>query len=330
MSMLAAQISKSGSAPKAVRVLPPAAPIHESEVQIRVIATGLHQVTRSRAEGKHDTSTSFPHTPGIDGTGISISTGKLVYFTALTGTGSFAEIVNIPNSSVHELPPDVDPVQAAGLINPVMSSWMALRKRIDFLKGGQDPKPWACFILGATSMSGKLAIKVARLMGATRVIGAARNEDALRTLGLDDVIVLQDPPESTEFSHAADADVVLDYLYGPYFTNFFMSRSTLKATNPITWVCIESVAGNFGTVATAALRKRDVTIRGSGPGTWSFAEFEAEASGMLKVLEGVNEEGIRKVKLEDVETEWDSKDGGSVVFVLDEGPAPGFVSDVVA
>jgi hypothetical protein len=31
-----------------------------------------------------------------------------------------------------------------------------------------------------------------------------------------------------------------------------------------------------------------------------------------------------------VETEWNSNDGGRVVFVLDEGPAPGFVSDVVA
>jgi len=330
MSMLAAQISQSGSAPKAVRVLPPAAPVDESEVQIRVIATGLHQVTRSRAEGKHYTSTSLPHTPGVDGTGINISTGKLVYFTALTGTGSFAEIVNVPKSSANELPPGVDPVQAAGLMIPVMSSWMALRKRVDFLKGEQDPKPWTCFILGATSMSGKLAINVARLMGATRIIGAARNEDALGTLGLDDVIVLQDPPESKEFSRAADADVVLDYLYGPYFTNFFTSRSTLKATNAITWVCIGSVAGNFGTVASAALRKRDVTIRGSGPGSWSFAEFEAEAPGMLKVLEGVNEEEIRKAKLEDVETEWNSNDGGRVVFVLDEGPAPGFVSDVVA
>ncbi|KAI5459726.1 hypothetical protein BGZ63DRAFT_425688 [Mariannaea sp. PMI_226] len=321
MSTLAAQITAWGSAPKATQVPIPAAPVDESEVQIRVVAAGLHQVTRSRAEGKHYTSTSLPHTPGIDGTGINTSTGKLVYFTAIDGPGSFAEIVNVPKRNVYELPSGVDPVQAAGLVNPVMSSWMALRTRVDFLKGQRQEtqKPWTCFILGATTMSGKLAIKVARQMGATRIIGAARNEAALKNLaGLDDIIVLHDTPESTDFSGAADADVVLDYLYGPYFTNFFTSRSTLKARTPITWVCIGSLAGNFGTVASAALRQRDVTIRGAGPGSWSFAEFDAEVSDMLKILEGVSEDGIRKAKLADVETEWNSDKGGRLVFVMSE------------
>ncbi|KAH6890649.1 hypothetical protein B0T10DRAFT_548156 [Thelonectria olida] len=319
MSILAAQISEWGTAPKTVRISSPAAPVDDSQVQIRVIATGLHQVARSRAEGKHYTSVSLPHTPGIDGTGIDVATGKLVYFTALKGEGSFVEVVNVPKASVYELPQGVDPVQAAALMNPVMSSWMALRKRVDSFKEGQPAKPWSCFILGATSMSGRVAIRVARLLGATRIIGAARNEAALKTLGLDDTIVLQNDAEATDFSSAADADVVLDYLYGPYFTNFFTSRSTLKADNPITWVCIGAVAGNFGTVASAALRKRDVTIRGSGFGAWSFADFEAEAPEMLKVLVGVKEEGIREVKLEDVESEWNNTDGGRVVFVLGEG-----------
>lgn len=228
-----------------------------------------------------------------------MATGKPVYFTALTGDGSFAELVNVPRSSVHELPEGVDPVQAAALMNPVMSSWMALRKRVDMFRDGPDEqsvKPWTCFILGATSMSGRLAIKVARRFSATRVIGAARNEDALRGLGLDDVIVLGTTPESTDFSAAASADVVLDYLYGPYFTNFFTSPSTLRAKNSLTWVCIGSVAGNFGSTASAALRKRDVTIRGSGPGAWSLGNFEAEREGMLEVLVGVREGGSGRLR----------------------------------
>lgn len=320
-TILAAQITQWGSPPQTVRIPAPAPPAADSsEVQIRVIATGLHQITRARAEGKHYTSSSLPHTPGVDGTGVDVSTGKLVYFTALTGSGSFAEVVNVARSSVHEMPEGVDPVQAAALMNPVMSSWMALRKRVDVFRDGkpEQVKPWSCFILGATSMSGRIAIKVARLWGATRIVGAGRNEALLKTLDLDDVIVLGENPETTDFSAAASADVVLDYLYGPYFTNFFTSPSTLKARNPITWVCIGSVVGNFGTVASAGLRKRDVTIRGSGPGAWSFADFEAEGPEMLKVLVGVKEEGIREVKIEDVETEWNNVDGGRVVFVLGE------------
>ncbi|KAK7433312.1 hypothetical protein QQZ08_000251 [Neonectria magnoliae] len=320
MSMLAAQVAEWGSPPKATQVLPPAVPTDDSIVQIRVLAAGLHQLVRMRAAGKHYTSVSLPHTPGVDGTGIDVSTGKHVYFSTLGdagGAGSFAELVNVPRSSVTELPSGVDAVQAAGLLNPVMSSWMALRKRVDFVRDGQK-KDWSCFILGATSMSGKLAIRVARMLGATRVVGAGRNEAALKTLGLDDIVVLQDPPQDTDFGAAAEVDVVLDYLYGPWIGAYLGSGSTRGATTPLTWVCIGSLAGLDGSVPAAGLRQRDVTVRGSGPGAWSTAALDAEVAGMLGVLDGVRDEGVRRVRLRDVEAEWTGGGKGRVVFVMGE------------
>lgn len=309
--MLAIQVTDWAEGPKPTHTPPPSAPGPDA-VQIRVLATGLHQLVRSRATGQHYSSGPLPHTPGVDGTGIEVASGRRVYFTTLGGRsgggGSFAEIINVPKTNITELPEGVDAVQAAALMNPVMSSWMALRKRVDFLKDGQRDG-WSCLIVGATSMSGRLAIKVARSMGATRIVGAARNIDALEQLDLDSHIVLSD---NTDFAAAADVDVVLDYLYGPYVRQYL---GTTKSAVPVTWVSIGSVAGAEAVLPSAALRSRDLTVRGAGPGAWRLRELKEEIPGMLGMLKGVTMDEVRTVKLADVEAGW--KIGGKerVVFV---------------
>jgi NADPH:quinone reductase-like Zn-dependent oxidoreductase len=205
MSMLSAEVTEWGQTPKPVKVIPPQTPVNDSETEIRVLAAGLHQLVRSRAAGKHYTATELPHRPGVDGVGVNVSTGKNVYFSLLGTTGgSYAEIVNAPTRSIVELPDGVDPVVAAAMINPVMASWMALRKRVDLKENG-----FKVFINGVTTASGKIAIKVARHLGATSVVGSARNEEALSKLDLDASVVLASTPTETDFSSAADADIVL-------------------------------------------------------------------------------------------------------------------------
>ncbi|KAM0551753.1 hypothetical protein ACHAPJ_008321 [Fusarium lateritium] len=317
MSMLSAEVTEWGQTPKAVKVVPPAAPVHDTETEIRVLASGLHQLVRTRVAGKHYSATTLPHHPGVDGVGINVSTGKKVYFSLLgTGQGSYAEIVNAPTRSVVELPDGVDPVVAAAMVNPVMASWMALRKRVDWR--GKEGKPWKAFIVGVTSASGKIAIKVARHLGATSVVGAARNKEAMSKLDLDAGIVLQENPSDTDFSAAADADVVLDFLYGPWPSAFLTSESTVNAKNPLTWINIGSLAGDGGEISAMGLRKRDVTLRGSGPGSWNPAEMGAETPGMLGVLKGQSQEGLKKYKIDDIEKAWNDKGRDRVVFVFGE------------
>ncbi|CAJ0545270.1 hypothetical protein HG530_008294 [Fusarium avenaceum] len=320
MSILSAEVTEWGQAPKSIKVSPPPAPTSEKETQIKVLATGLHQLVRSRAAGKHYTATELPHIPGVDGVGIDVSTGKKVYFSLLgTTQGSYAEVLNAPSHNIVELPEGVDPVVAAAMINPVMASWMALRKRVDW--SGREGKPFKVFINGVTSASGKIAIKVARHLGASSVVGAARNSDALSKLDLDAGIVLQETPSETDFSSAADADIVLDFLYGPWPSAYLLSPSTASAKNPITWINIGSMAGDAGEISAMGLRRRDVTLRGSGPGSWNPAELGAETVGMLKVLVGQSDEGLKKYRIEDVEKGWSDKGRDRVVFVLGEQSA---------
>ncbi|KAL6919023.1 hypothetical protein ACHAPO_004138 [Fusarium lateritium] len=313
MSMLSAEVTEWGQTPKPVKIDPPQTP-NDGETEIRVLATGLHQLVRSRAAGKHYTATELPHRPGVDGVGVNVSTGKKVYFSLLGTTGgSYAEIVNAPTRSIVELPYGVDPVVAAAMINPVMASWMALRKRVDL-----KDKGFKVFINGVTTASGKIAIKVARHLGATSVVGSARNQEALSKLDLDASVVLASTPTETDFTSAADADIVLDFLYGPWPNAFLLSASTASAKNAITWINIGSMAGDGGDISAMGLRRRDVTVRGSGPGSWDPRELGAETVGMLKVLVGVRSDGLKKYRFEDVEKGWNDKGRDRVVFVFGE------------
>jgi len=188
--MHAAQVQQWGQAPKYTELPSPSLPPAGSGlIQIKVEAAGLHRLVRSRASGSHYSVKNLPHTPGTDGVGRTPD-GELVYFSCFPEaiSGSFRELVNVPLKNVKPLPKSTDPIQAAGLMNPGLSSWMALRSRCQDL-----PANFSVLIMRATSASGKLAFSLARILGAKRVIGCARNEAALKTLGLDESLSLLDP-----------------------------------------------------------------------------------------------------------------------------------------
>ena len=105
----------------------------EREVVVQVLAAGLHQRVRSQADGSHYTSSGeLPLVPGIDAV-VRDPDGRIRY-TILddTSLGTMAErtVIELDRSVV--LPDTIDPVAVAAAMNPAMSSWVALRRRIDF------------------------------------------------------------------------------------------------------------------------------------------------------------------------------------------------------
>ena len=108
----------------------------DGEVVMEVLAAGLHPRVRSQADGSHYTTTGeLPLVPGIDGV-VRDPKGRIRY-TVLDDThlGTMAErtVIDLDRSVV--LPSGIDPVQVAAAMNPAMSSWVALRRRIDFRRG---------------------------------------------------------------------------------------------------------------------------------------------------------------------------------------------------
>ena len=154
--MLAAVVTSFGTAP-ACQDFPTPTPQAPQEVLVDVIAAGLHPRVRSQADGSHYTSSGeLPLVPGIDGVGRAPD-GTLRYFILPETTmGAMAEqtVVDLRRSVV--LPSDSDPVLIAAAMNPAMSSWIALRRRVTFQPGER------VLILGATGNAGRMAVQAAK------------------------------------------------------------------------------------------------------------------------------------------------------------------------
>jgi NADPH:quinone reductase-like Zn-dependent oxidoreductase len=309
--MKAAVVTAFGAPPRYLDFPDPVA--HgEDEIVVEVLAAGLHPRVRSQADGSHYTSTGeLPLVPGVDAV-VRDPEGR-IRFAVLGDTtlGSMAErtVISLNRSVI--LPDGTDPVLMAAAINPAMSSWVALRHRIDF---GRDQR---VLVLGATGNAGRMAIQVAKLFGATRVIAAGRDEarlGELGTLGADETCTFD------QIVVAADVDVVIDYVWGQPAARAMVDMLTARADRgrPLTWIQIGSVAGADAPVPSAALRSARLSIVGSGVGSVPARDFAMEIPKIAAaVAEGDFDVRARVVPLADAEQAWTGIPGTTerIVFV---------------
>ena len=251
----------------------------EHEETVEVLAAGLHPRVRSDASGSHYTSTGeLPLIPGIDGVGRTVG-GELVYFVLPdTCWGSMAEQTVIDRRRTVTLAPDADVATIAAAMNPAMSSWVALRRRISFSPGQ------GVLILGATGNAGQMAVQVAKHLGASRVIAAGRDADRLALLaelGADETVSLlgDDAAVGRELGMAsATVDLVIDYTWGTPTQRALpaiLSRRDDKA-QPLTWLQIGAIAGPSIELHSTWLRAARVDIVGSGQGAVPTSAIVAE------------------------------------------------------
>jgi NADPH:quinone reductase-like Zn-dependent oxidoreductase len=158
------------------------------ESLIAVTAAAISQVVRSRASGQHYSSSGrFPFVAGVDGVG-RLDDGSRVYFVMPRAPyGSMAERAVVASTHCLALPDALDDVTAAAIANPGMSSWAALEERAR-LRAGET-----VLINGATGASGRLAVQIAKHLGARKVIATGCNIEALKSvaaLGADVTIRL--------------------------------------------------------------------------------------------------------------------------------------------
>lgn len=293
--------------------IPPPSP---TQLRIKILSAGLHPLVRSRASGQHYTTagTSPPHYPGVDGVGTLIPTGELIYFNGLNSvTGSFASEINVEKEDVFVLPKGADPDAIALLVNGVMSSWMALTSRAG-IEPGQESS-FSVAVVGATGVSGKAAVQIAKAMGATSVVAVGRPGAKLertKELGATAVMALEQKIEETDCGVAADVDVVLDYLWGDV-TKVVLPGIVAKRRNKsqrLTWVQIGALGGDDFPVSGALLRKANVNIMGCGPGSWTYPELSAQLPAMLRCMVENQLNGEYKVeKLSEVGTWWNETAG---------------------
>ena len=286
----------------------------DGEVIVKVKAAGLHPIVRSLASGTHYGSTGMlPFIPGVDGTGI-LEDGTRIYFGASHPPyGTFSELTLTRRDFSIPLPAGLDEVTAAAIANPGMSSWVALTSRAKFVSGE------SVLILGATGSAGKLAVQIAKRRGARHIVAVGRrvNQDALKELGADTVISLDQPHDALVAAlrgeiNGPGVDVVLDYLWGQpaeAMLEAVSQKGLLHSAPHIRYVQIGDVAGKTISLAGATLRSSGLEILGSGFGSASMKQiFQSLAEFFAESAQQPFREDIRTAPLREVESLWTVQD----------------------
>jgi NADPH:quinone reductase-like Zn-dependent oxidoreductase len=290
----------------------------DKELLVEVTAAALHPVVRALAAGTHYGSTGkLNFVPGVDGVG-RLPDGSRVYFGVTRPPyGTFAERAVTESWMTLPLPDSVDDVSVAAMMNPGMSSWAALTARAKFASGE------SVLILGATGIAGHLAVQIARRLGATRVIAAGRNTEALREatfLGADAAISLEQEPAALieEFrKHLAESkiDVVLDYLWGQpaeHLLAAISQKGLSHETHRIRYIQIGNSAGPTIPLAAATLRSTALELLGSGFGSASLQEImKAVGEFLHEAAKAKLQIPTKVIPLRDIETAWTIPEKGS-------------------
>jgi NADPH:quinone reductase-like Zn-dependent oxidoreductase len=280
------------------------------EVLVHVRAAALKPADKQLASGTHYASPrDLPVVCGVDGVGC-LDDGTRVFFGGPRSPyGAMAERSVVARSHCFEIPEALDDATAAAVANPGVSAWLTLTWRAKLAPGE------TVLVLGATGITGKLAVQIAKLLGAGRVIAAGRNErvlNTLRDLGADTTIRLDKPGQDLAEAFAREAgdagfDVVVDYLWGRPTEALLaaMTRPQFAVAGRETrLVEVGESAGPTISLPAAVLRSTALTILGTAglaPGQLLVDAFQKV---MAHAAKGELHIAVRKVPLAEVEDAW--------------------------
>jgi NADPH:quinone reductase-like Zn-dependent oxidoreductase len=310
-SMNAAVLHALGNPPRFEQFSEPTA--EENEVIVHVRAAALKPVDKQMASGSHYAAfRELPVVCGTDGVGCLDSGTRVFFVSPRPPFGSMAQRTVASPSHCFPIPDNIDDDTAAAVVNPGLSAWGALAWRAQLTAGE------TVLILGATGVTGKLAVQTAKLLGAGRVIAAGRNEQVLNTLhalGADTTIRLDKPGQDLTETFAREAgdagfDVIVDYLWGSPTEALLAAiarRDLNQASSRVRLVEVGESAGPTISLAAAALRSSKLEILGAGSGNAPASPevwLEATRQLMSNVAGGKLRIDTERVPLREVEAAW--------------------------
>jgi len=318
--MHAAVLHSLGKAPRYGQFPEPVA--GDGEVIVHVHVASLKPIDKQLASGSHFASQrELPVVCGLDGVG-HLSDGQRVFFGGPRPPhGAMAQRTVVPQALTFLVPENVNDETAAALPNPGVSAWLSLAYRAKLVRGEN------VLILGATGVTGKLAVKIARLLGAARVVAAGRNQKALSTLhglGADATISLALP--ETELSDAflreagqSGFQVVIDYVWGHPAEAFLaaIARKELAVIKSETrFVQVGESAAPTITLPAAVLRSTPLTILGTAGIPPRNVLLEAFQQVMAHAAKGELHIETERVPLADIEKAWQRDQPGRRLVII--------------
>jgi NADPH:quinone reductase-like Zn-dependent oxidoreductase len=294
---------------------------------IRVKAVALENFDKLVASGKHYGSKhifpTFPAVVGHSGVGER-EDGTLVSFGgAKPPYGTMAEQTVVPeaySAYVTPVPEGVDAMVAAALPAAALTSLLPLKYGTATLQPGAT-----VLVNGATGVSGKLAVQMARLLGAGKVIGTGRDEaglEAVLKLGADAVIDTRKSDDEVKEAFHREAgegyDVVLDYLWGrptELLLQTLVPKQVGFATHKTRVIEIGQAAGATITLAAEQLRTSGVQIMGGGEISPQSVP-QAVKQSWEWVKEGKLTMEVEQVPLRDIAEAWERKTDGKRIVIV--------------
>ncbi|MEA2346429.1 MAG: hypothetical protein QOG62_216 [Thermoleophilaceae bacterium] len=265
--MRAAIVSEVGSIPAAGERPDPVP--GKAQALVRVLAAPLNPIDLAIAAGRfYAGPPTVPYAPGQEGvgevvSGTGLAPGTRVWFLTSAGyggDGAMAELAVVDEERAIEVPDGCDGTVAACLGVAGLAAWLALEWRAQVMPGE------TVLVLGASGAVGQVAVQAAKLLGATRVVAAARHPEGLlraTRLGADATVDLTAHEGSDALADAirdaagGEVNVTVDPLWGEPVV------AAIKASGMGARVVqLGQTAGAEATIPSAAVRGKLLSILG--------------------------------------------------------------------
>ena len=211
------EVLKIGDAPR------PSPRVGETHIQVRRAGVNYTDLGR-RERGWRFPARPLPIIPGLEVAGRRVGDGLRVVGLLPTGIGGYAEYEVVRDELTVAIPDGVDDATALAVLVQGLTAWhiVASAARV---RAGETVA-----VTAAAGGVGSLAIQIARLEGAARVIAVASSEEKRRlTLELGADAAIDGTPEGfTErllAANGAPIDVVLESIGGPIVDQALKSLS---------------------------------------------------------------------------------------------------------
>lgn len=273
---------------------------------VEVLAAGLNPVDVAICSGRF--YAGKPPLPSVAGReGVGTLDGARVYFDApVVPFGSMAERALVDPRSTYPVPDEVSDGVAVALGISGLAAWLGLTWRAQLQQGEH------VLVLAASGVLGQIAVQAAKLLGAGRVVAAARSQEGLARcmeLGADASVRLDEPDLSAAMAQAGEGriDVVLDPLWGEPLVAALGAASFGARV-----VQIGAGAGAEATIPSAAIRGKMLVLMGHT----NFAappevKREAYASMAAAAARGEIRVDVDPLGLEQVQEAWSRLAAGS-------------------
>lgn len=234
--MKAARLHELGGVPRVDEVAPP-----EGSGLVRVSAVALNPIDISIANGRFYGGTPpLPYVIGSEAIGTA-EDGRRVW---VRGRQLLAEVVDPGSAWVFDVPDGVDDATALACGISGLTAWLAVTRRTRVKVDD------TVLVLGASGTLGSVAVQAAKVLGARRVIGAARRTDLIPAAA--DLVV-----DLSEGAELPAATLIVDALWGEPF-----ERAFAAAPAGVRVVHLGQSAGPAATIQSAWVRGKTATILG--------------------------------------------------------------------